>query len=75
MDVLTLYPIDNGLTAVRMNKRIIDPSHTISVKYAQETGQTELAWKQENIKLRCRACHHKHDEKTNLEREEIYNNG
>ena len=54
---------------------IIDPSHTISVKYAQETGRTELAWEVKNIPYRCRSCHDIHDAKTNLEREEIYNNG
>ena len=39
----------------------IDCSHEISVKEAQETGRSELAWDVQNIKLRCRACHQKHD--------------
>ena len=39
----------------------IDCSHDISVKECQETGQTELAWDVNNITLRGRACHRKHD--------------
>jgi len=35
----------------------LDCSHTISVKEAQETGQSELAWDVNNIKIRCRRCH------------------
>ena len=51
----------------------IDCSHTISVKYAQETGRTELAWDQKNIRLLCRNCHNILDSKTNEQRERIYN--
>ena len=39
----------------------IDCSHTISVNEAQNSGQVELAWQEENIKLRCRKCHARHD--------------
>ena len=51
----------------------IDPSHTISVKFCQETNRSELAWNQTNIRYRCNVCHDIHDAKTNLEREEIFN--
>ena len=47
----------------------IDCSHTISVKYAQETRRTELAWDIANLKLRCNICHDKLDSKPNHERE------
>lgn len=43
------------------NQGRIDCSHTISVKEAQESGQSELAWSVDNIKLRCRSCHQKLD--------------
>jgi hypothetical protein len=39
----------------------LDCSHDISVKTAQETGHTELAWDVNNITIRCRLCHQKHD--------------
>lgn len=39
----------------------IDCSHTISVDECQKTGKSELAWDIDNIKLRCRKCHQKHD--------------
>ena len=39
----------------------IDCSHDISVKEAQETGRTELAYDKNNITLRCRKCHNRHD--------------
>jgi Zn finger protein HypA/HybF involved in hydrogenase expression len=57
------------------NQGRIDCSHTISVKYAQETSRTELAWQVNNIKLRCADCHARLDKKTNQEREMIYANG
>ena len=50
-----------------------DRSHTISVKEAQESGRSELAWELDNIKMRCRTCHDKHDNLRRLDREEIYN--
>ena len=50
----------------------MDCSHTISVKYAQETGRTELAYDQNNIRILCRSCHNILDSKTNQERELIY---
>ena len=46
----------------------IDCSHTISVKYAQETRRTELAWDINNIKLRCASCHDILDAKPNFVR-------
>ena len=39
----------------------LDCSHTISVDKAQKTGRSELAWDVNNIKVRCRDCHRKHD--------------
>lgn len=39
----------------------IDLSHNISVKKAKEMRKVELAWSVDNIKLRCRICHRKHD--------------
>ena len=39
----------------------LDCSHDISVDECQKTGQTELAWNVNNITLRCRDCHIKHD--------------
>ena len=40
----------------------IDCSHTISVDECQKSGRAELAWTIDNIKLRCRPCHNKHDQ-------------
>jgi len=51
---------------------IIDCSHIISVKYAKETGRTELCWSQSNIRFLTREEHIKHDNLTNQERERIY---
>ena len=39
----------------------LDCSHNVSVKEAQETGQAELGWDVNNITIRCRECHRKHD--------------
>ena len=40
----------------------IDCSHEISVDQCQKNGESELAWDwQNNIKMRCRPCHQKHD--------------
>jgi len=39
----------------------IDLSHTISVKEAKESRRAELCYDLNNIKLRCRTCHRKHD--------------
>ena len=39
----------------------IDCSHDISVDQCQKQGRTELAWDVNNITLRCRECHVKHD--------------
>lgn len=55
------------------HSHIIDNSHIISVKYAQETGRTELAWDQDNIIYQCRKCHIELENKGNIEREKIYN--
>ena len=43
------------------NQGRLDCSHTISVKESQDTGNTELSWDVENIKIRCRECHQKLD--------------
>ena len=40
---------------------IIDCSHDISVDECQKSGRSELAWDIDNITLRCRVCHKKHD--------------
>lgn len=40
---------------------ILDPSHTVSVKKAKETGRVELCWYIPNIPIRCRTCHNKLD--------------
>lgn len=39
----------------------LDMSHTIGVYESKKQGKVELAWNVENIKIRCRACHQKHD--------------
>ena len=39
----------------------IDCSHDISVDQCQKQGMSELAWDINNITLRGRACHRKHD--------------
>ena len=54
------------------NQGRIDCSHIISVKNAQNTGRTELAWQVANIKLHCAKCHADIERKTNQEREAIY---
>lgn len=43
----------------------LDCSHNVSVKECNETGRAELAYDVNNIKIRCRECHEKHD-KLNL---------
>ena len=43
-----------------------DCSHVISVKESQESGRSELAWDENNIKILCRFHHKKHD-KLNLQ--------
>ena len=39
----------------------VDCSHDISVKEAKEGGQSQLAWDIDNITMRGRKCHNKHD--------------
>lgn len=39
----------------------IDMSHDTSVDYCKKMGQVELAWAVNNITLRGRPCHRKHD--------------
>lgn len=39
----------------------IDCSHQIPVKKCLESGRAELAHDVDNIKMRCRECHRKHD--------------
>lgn len=50
----------------------LDRSHVISVKYAQETGRSELAWDLNNIELLCRAEHLKFEQLPNKVREDWY---
>lgn len=49
-----------------------DCSHIISVKYCKETGRSELAWSQGNLRYLTRPEHERHDALTNIEREAIY---
>jgi len=60
------------ITMLNESNTIIDVSHIISVKYAKETGRTELCWDFRNLRFLSRIQHEKHDAKTNLEREQIY---
>jgi len=39
----------------------LDCSHDISVDKCQKNGTSELAWDIDNITIRCRNCHNKHD--------------
>jgi uncharacterized Rmd1/YagE family protein len=39
----------------------LDCSHDLSVKKCQEYGKTEKAYDLNNITIRCRDCHRKHD--------------
>lgn len=39
----------------------IDCSHDLSVNECQKQGKTELAWDVDNITMRGRKCHQKHD--------------
>ena len=48
----------------RSDKSPLDCSHDISVDQCQKSGRTELAWDVNNITLRCRDCHRKHDNNT-----------
>jgi hypothetical protein len=50
----------------------IDISHIISVKHAQDTGRSELAYSTKNLQWLCRTHHIEFDNKTNMERELIY---
>lgn len=43
------------------NGTYLDCSHNVSVKKAKEEGKTELCFDVENITIRCRKCHQKHD--------------
>ena len=56
----------NFCTDCLTSNGILDCSHTISVDEAQKTLRTELAWDVENIKVRCRECHIKHDSKSRI---------
>jgi len=62
---LSKFLQDNGYyyceDCKRNDCKPIDCSHDISVKECQENGMTELAWDVNNITLRGRACHRKHD--------------
>ena len=44
----------------------LDCSHTVSVDEAQKTRRSELAWDEDNVEVRCRECHIKHDSKSRL---------
>ncbi|MGL5681705.1 MAG: hypothetical protein ACRDDZ_01455 [Marinifilaceae bacterium] len=48
---------------INSNHHIIDCSHDISVNDCQRDGMSELAWDVNNITMRCRDCHTKHDHK------------
>ena len=50
----------------------IDRSHIISVKYAQETGRSELAWDLDNLELLTRDEHSKLEDWPNAKREAWY---
>ena len=39
----------------------LDCSHDLSVDQCQKQGKSELAYDVNNITIRCRACHIKHD--------------
>ena len=39
----------------------IDCSHDISVKECKELREVQIAWSVDNITLRCRDCHARHD--------------
>ena len=56
----------NFCTECLTSNGILDCSHTISVDEAQKTGRTELAWDVDNIKVRCRDCHLKHDSQSRI---------
>lgn len=43
------------------NGTYLDCSHDESVKSCKENGRTEKAFDVENITMRCRKCHQKHD--------------
>lgn len=45
----------------RSDIKPIDCSHDISVDRCQKEGRAELAYNVDNITLRCRKCHNKHD--------------
>ncbi len=47
--------------ANEMELKIIDCSHQIGVKEAKETGRAELCYDVDNIRMRCRVHHRKHD--------------
>ena len=44
----------------------LDCSHTVSVDEAQKTRRSELAWDENNVKVRCRECHINHDNKSRI---------
>lgn len=44
----------------------LDCSHTVSVDEAQKTRRSELAWDEDNVEVRCRECHIKHDNKSRI---------
>jgi len=52
----------------------IDISHLVSVKEAQELGQSELAWDVKNLEFHGRKCHNKHETKSHSERMNNYKN-
>lgn len=38
-----------------------DVSHEVSVKECLESGEAEKSWSVDNLKIRCRGCHERHD--------------
>lgn len=57
---------------LRNDCKPLDCSHEISVKEAKESGRAELCWSLDNIKIRGRKCHQKHD-KLNLQFNDNFN--
>lgn len=44
----------------------LDCSHNIPVGECEKIGRSELSWDVNNITIRCRMCHNKHDHQSKL---------